>query len=268
MNRFSAIIPMLLATMFATPAVAASGGWLETEGASIRLVTAGGADGSGRLKGALEIALKPGWKTYWLDPGDAGVPPQVDISASRDVESVNLRFPAPQRFDDGYAVWAGYKEYVAIALEFEVGTAPLINADVFLGVCEDICIPVQAKFSFDPGASNDTKDDIEAVEAAFLTLPAPATDNFGVSALYLSGDDTARAEVAIPDPGGGSELFIASSNDWYFGAPALAADGQSFDVPVLGRPKTGEEPAEIQYTLINGELAVSGSVSISPEAVR
>ncbi len=62
----------------------------------------------------LEIDLKPGWKTYWRDPGDAGVPPTLDASASSNIASAELSFPAPQRFDDGFAIWAGYKEPVGI----------------------------------------------------------------------------------------------------------------------------------------------------------
>ena len=48
----------------------------------MRLVTTGSRDADGRLEGILDIELKPGWKTYWRDPGDAGVPPTIDVSAS------------------------------------------------------------------------------------------------------------------------------------------------------------------------------------------
>ncbi len=55
--------------------IASSSDWFETEGARIRLVTTGKPAADGKLKGMLDIELKPGWKTYWRDPGDAGVPP-------------------------------------------------------------------------------------------------------------------------------------------------------------------------------------------------
>ena len=60
----------------------------------------GPADEKGVLQGALEIDLKPGWKTYWRDPGDAGVPPTIDATASSNVASAELSFPAPHRFDE------------------------------------------------------------------------------------------------------------------------------------------------------------------------
>ena len=36
------------------------------------------------LRAGVEIRLDPGWKTYWRDPGDSGVPPTFDFSGSRE----------------------------------------------------------------------------------------------------------------------------------------------------------------------------------------
>ena len=41
--------------------------------------------GDGNVLGALKINLKPGWKIYWRNPGEAGLPPELDWS---DVENV------------------------------------------------------------------------------------------------------------------------------------------------------------------------------------
>lgn len=49
------------------------------------------ADGS--FRAALSIDLAPGWKTYWLDPGDAGIPPSVDLSGSSNAVVDSLSFP-------------------------------------------------------------------------------------------------------------------------------------------------------------------------------
>ena len=75
------------------PAAAGSSDWFETEGARIRLVTIDEPTPEGTLKGTLEIALDAGWKTYWADPGDAGIPPQIDIAGSQNVTSL-MRAPS------------------------------------------------------------------------------------------------------------------------------------------------------------------------------
>ena len=70
-------------SLLACPALASSSDWYEAEGGRVRLVTSGAADENGVIEGALEIDLKPGWKTYWRDPGDAGVPPTLDRFGKR-----------------------------------------------------------------------------------------------------------------------------------------------------------------------------------------
>src|SRR3954453_13341134 len=83
--------PLLAAALllFATaaPALASSSAWYDADGGSIRLLTSGAPAERGVVQGALQIDLKPGWKPYWLDPGDAGVPPSLDASASRNIAS-------------------------------------------------------------------------------------------------------------------------------------------------------------------------------------
>src|SRR5690606_15347814 len=138
-------------TLLAAPAAhAASSDWFETEGARIRLVTTGKPDAEGKLRGVLDIELRPGWKTYWRDPGDSGVPPTLDISANPNIASAVFDFPAPQRHDEGDFKWAGYDYSLALPVTFTLkdpaGSAT-IDADVFLGVCETICIPVQAQLT-------------------------------------------------------------------------------------------------------------------------
>ncbi|MEZ5810754.1 MAG: protein-disulfide reductase DsbD family protein [Rhizobiaceae bacterium] len=256
------ILSALLGTAFTVqPAVGASSAWVATEGGDIRLVVDDQPAEDGVLKGALEILLKPGWKTYWLDPGDAGVPPQIDVGASRDVSTARFLFPAPERFDDGYAVWAGYKHQISLALEFAIGRAPLIEADVFLGICETICIPVSARFTVDPSASGASSSDAAAVAAAFAALPGMERDDFAVRRLDEEKPAVLRASVALPRPDEEATLFMASGDGWYFGTPVFRRDetGPGFDIPLLDRPK---EPAaaEFFYTLVSEEGAVSGHI--------
>ena len=53
------------------------------------------ADAAGQIGGGIEIALEPGWYTYWRNPGEAGVPPVFDFSGSENVASVDVMYPAP-----------------------------------------------------------------------------------------------------------------------------------------------------------------------------
>jgi DsbC/DsbD-like thiol-disulfide interchange protein len=246
----------------AAPALASSSDWYEAAGGSIRLVTAGAPDENGIVQGALEINLKPGWKTYWLDPGDAGVPPTIDVSASRNVTAADLSFPAPHRFDDGFAKWAGYEEPVSFAVAFTLAdpSKPAsIDAKVFLGVCESICIPVQATLTLDTATDPDNADDAAAVQAALDALPAPEQPDFGVT-LIAGGKDEVLVEAAFPGEPETVDLFLAGSDGYQFGPPERKIEGDRlmFSVPILQRPEKTPEKGGLRYTLVTAAGAVSG----------
>ncbi|AZN98648.1 hypothetical protein EJ066_16575 [Mesorhizobium sp. M9A.F.Ca.ET.002.03.1.2] len=244
------------------PAAASSSLWYDSEGGRVRLVTSGQPDEAGRIHGVLDIALKPGWKTYWRDPGDAGVPPQLDISASTNIANATFSFPPPQRHDDGYGKWAGYDHPVSLPVTFTL-SAPnepaVIDADIFLGICETICIPVQTKLTVDPGADPDNVEDAALVKAARATLPAPARPDFGIN--ILPGDlETLIVEANFPGNPEAADFFVAGERDYMFGVPARSEkDGKLvFTVPILDRPTTTPTDGGLYYTLTTADGAVEG----------
>src|SRR5208282_6171329 len=69
------------------------------------------------LRAGIEIRLDPGWKTYWREPGDSGVPPTFDFSGSENVKAVTVLWPAPGRFPDGAGGNSiGYLDHVILPL--------------------------------------------------------------------------------------------------------------------------------------------------------
>src|SRR5690349_10804689 len=94
---------------------AATGPWVGNGKARIRLLVAG-MDASGRLEGGIEISLDPGWHTYWRSPGDSGIAPLIDFSASHNLGPVEVGFPLPERVDDGYSVTNIYKGNVLLPI--------------------------------------------------------------------------------------------------------------------------------------------------------
>ncbi|MEP9385733.1 protein-disulfide reductase DsbD domain-containing protein [Mesorhizobium sp. KR9-304] len=251
---------ILFALLIAAPARAASSDWFEMEGARVRLVTAGKPDALGRLRGALDIELKPGWKTYWRDPGDAGVPPTIDASANPNIDTVAFDFPAPQRHDESDFKWAGYDYPVALPVTFKfkdpAGSAT-IDANVFLGVCETICVPVQAKLAVDPGA--DDPEDVAAVSAAFADIPPPARPDFGLKVASKPGDAKALLEVTSPGDAGTAELFLAGEDGYVLSTPDREIrDGTTFFVVEVTRPDEAPTGPGLHYTLVTEHGAVSG----------
>ncbi len=258
------VLGAIVALAAASPAGAASSDWHDSEGGKVRLVTAGAPDAQGRLHGALEIALKPGWKTYWRDPGDSGVPPQIDVSTSANVSAAALSYPAPQRHDDGYSRWAGYDRPVAFPVTFTVpspGSPARIAARVLIGICETICIPVQAEFQVDPARAPDDPADAAVVDRAQAALPDAARPGFEASPLPGAPERLVVA-ATVPGDGASSDLFVAGEDGYLFGTPVRTeADGRTvFTLPILQRPAAPPPGAGLAYTLTHGGAAVSGTL--------
>jgi DsbC/DsbD-like thiol-disulfide interchange protein len=250
------------ATMLSTaPALAGqSSAWHHVEGGSIRLVTESEPGADGILRGALQVVLKPGWKTYWADPGESGVPPTVAVSNNGNVADPEIGFPAPSRQDDGYSQFAGYDKPVALALSFpvaEAGGALDFTAEIFLGVCQSICIPVQASLTVAPAPG--PSDAI--VAQAFDRLPAQPDEAFHARTVE-SREGKLLIEVAVPEGAHDLDLFVGSTHNRMLGpASPVAGERLLFAVPVM---ETGKRPGpeHTHYTLVTDQGAVSGTLEI------
>lgn len=258
----STIALLMSALLLASPALASSSSWYASEGGRIRLVTTGKPDNAGRIQGVLEIALKPGWKTYWRDPGDSGVPPQFDITPSTNIAGAELSFPPPQRHDDGYGQWAGYDHSVSLPVTFTLAQPDqpaVVDANVFLGMCETICIPVQTRLSVEPGADPDNAEDAAIVRAGVAALPGDAQSTFGIK--VEPGDhETLVVEAVSPAEPSSLDFFVAGGQDYMFGTPKREErDGKViFTVPILDRPTTTPTGDGLHYTLTSSNGAVAG----------
>jgi DsbC/DsbD-like thiol-disulfide interchange protein len=258
--------PLLLVLgVLPSAASAAATDWIEQDGARIRLVAAEPAPDAPEMRAALVVELKPGWKTYWRDPGDAGVPPQFKLTGGGNVSAARMDFPAPDRFEEGASRTIGYKQPVSFPITFVLaapGAPSAIKASAFLGICAEICVPVQVEFSLDvPPAAASTPDQA-LVQAAFDALPKKGNASFGLISLSYEAK-ALDIEIAAPPSAQPPELFIAADG-FQFGAPKFTAalkEKTRYSVPILFAPKAAHiEDTEVSYTIKSGGMAVSGSV--------
>jgi DsbC/DsbD-like thiol-disulfide interchange protein len=99
---------------------------------------------------AARIQLRAGWKTYWRSPGGNGIPPVFDWSGSENVGAVSFHWPEPSVFTEKNVRTIGYKRQLVLPIAItprQKGKPILLKGEVTFGVCEDICIPVKARFS-------------------------------------------------------------------------------------------------------------------------
>lgn len=113
---------------------------------------AGFATDQGNRMAGLELALAPGWKTYWRAPGDAGIPPIFDWRGSKNVKAVRLHWPRPSVFHLNGMQSVGYHDALVLPLEVEPmdpAQPVALHLRVDLGVCKDICMPATLDLSAD-----------------------------------------------------------------------------------------------------------------------
>lgn len=255
----------LVSIAFVTQAYAASSEWTKTPGGSVRLILDNPAKPTTEIRGAIQIDLDPGWKTYWREPGDAGVPPELDISGSTNIKSYALAFPTPHRFVDGSTTWAGYKKPVFLPVTLTLvdpGKPARLKGHAFLGICETICIPVTAEF--DVSIDNISTEPLvqTLIATAFEKLPAQANAGFGAKTA-VQGDGYVKITVNLPADDPDTDIFVAGDGIVTFGMAKLKrreAGSAVFSVPVVsGKEK---KPVPLNYTLVQGKQAVSGTIEV------
>ena len=182
--------------------------------------------GGGDLAG-FEVALAPGAITYWRDPGDAGVPPTLDFSASDNVASVEPVFPAPKRIkeaDGGEAF--GYDSGVVFPLRVKPRdpAKPVtlrLNAD--FAVCEKVCLPAKARLELELSSAR-ASPYAGAIDAALAAVPraVPPKDFGALEALA----QTSWRLCAPHEDGPPRDLFVEAPEGWWLKtSPAHADEG-------------------------------------------
>lgn len=103
---------------------------------------------------ALRLQHAERWHTYWINPGDAGRPTEIDWQLPEGVTAGTMLWPIPERFDlPADLVDFGYTGDVSLLVPLQVpdslsGTLAL-EADVRWYECDEICIPGSAHISLD-----------------------------------------------------------------------------------------------------------------------
>ena len=155
--------------------------WVDLHKARVRLI--GGARRSKSYVAGVEITLADGWKTYWRNPGDAGVPPVFDWLGSTNVGLVKVLYPAPSRIAEPAAETIGYEHAVLFPVEVtpKDPTKPVeLKLLLEFGICREICIPAQSMLSLTiptaafASAGSTRRDPCRALACAPPASGAPA----------------------------------------------------------------------------------------------
>ncbi|PWL19716.1 hypothetical protein DKP76_00490 [Falsochrobactrum shanghaiense] len=255
------LLPIVFLALLA-PAQASTSDWTQTPGGRVRVLIDDHSAVNGQLRGALQIELQPGWKTYWRNPGDSGVPPQLSLAGNGEAR---IDFPVPERFGAGDEAGVGYTRPVSLPLTFTVSPGDKrLSGNIFLGICENICVPVHAEFDLPLVSQTAPSPQAIAartiVQSAFDRLPQAASPDFRVSEARRQ-DDRILFELDLPDSATPAQLFVASDAlSLSEAVPQQEAARPQFAAKIYGKAKEG---AVIDYTLVQNGKAVSGTIKLN-----
>ncbi|WP_159079804.1 protein-disulfide reductase DsbD domain-containing protein [Methyloceanibacter sp. wino2] len=175
-------------------------------------------DGKPSRYAGVQLRMEQGWKTYWRNPGDSGVPPSFDWSGSKNVKSIEVFYPVPHRFADANGTAIGYDDEVVFPVRVtpEQADKPVQLSLTFdYGLCKDLCIPNSVDLRADLPADLG-KGDARLIEQAMERVPAPAGPDtlprLEAVTAYLEGDEPTLEVEALFAPGAThTDLFITSS---------------------------------------------------------
>ena len=147
-------------------------------------------------------------------------------------------------------------------------TGEAITATVFLGVCKDICIPVQADLTVDAsGEAFANPLEEMAIADAEAKLPHGAGDGFKpLSGRFAADDKSLTVRFEAPAGGALPDVFVSAASSFEFGAAGpVARDGNAFvaEVPVLHKPKVFDLAKNpISLTLRAGDKTMESPLAI------
>jgi len=265
---------VLLAALIAAnlPAQGAAGPWQQTETVEGRLIAAVEGTGSlDRVPLGLHLKMKPGWKTYWRSPGDAGLPPQLSWEGSGNLAGTDFRWPAPHRFTLFGIETFGYDGEVVFPITAHAAQPgqPLdLKASVDLLVCSEICVPqhLDLTLAVPAGPALSSGGDANLIARFASYVPGDgAASGLGIESVRTSGKGlivTATAREPFVDP----DLFVENAAGAVFGAPTLAfADGNrriTITLPPTGQPMA-LDGLPVTLTLVDGARSMETAATVN-----
>jgi DsbC/DsbD-like thiol-disulfide interchange protein len=226
------------------------------------------------VQAGVELRLDPGWKTYWREPGDSGVPPTFDFAGSANVKSVQVLWPAPERFPDGAGGNSiGYVGHIILPLRVvpkDATQPPSLHLKLGYAICGNLCVPAEA--TLDLALSGNGAEET-AIEREELRVPRRIALGAGSGLTVRSahrepGGEHDRVVVEVTAPADATvNLFVEGPTpDWALPLPELSGtDGmlRRFTFDLDGLPSGAKaKGADLIFTAVAGDDAIEVPVHL------
>ena len=146
----------------------------------------------------LQLTHQPDWHTYWRNPGDSGLPTQIEFKLPMGIIAGEVQWPLPHKLKAGSLTNYGFEKTVLLAVPLTVskqfkpntGQSLEIEAHANWLVCKLECIPQEGDFSIRIPLNSSLASHTAAFDAVLAEQPQPlpsakATTRFEAQRLVL-----------------------------------------------------------------------------------
>lgn len=222
----------------------------------------------------IDLKHEPHWHTYWVNPGDSGLPTKLLWELPPGFKVDEIVWPTPQRFTAAPVYNFGYTDQVMLLVPIEVpaaakrGTQARLTVEVKWLVCREQCVPGKArrKLALPIAASAATDKRWSPIFARARAQQAqPAT--WSADALWL--DD--RIEVVLRGrdlpPAAALDAFTPQMRLLACAPPQVSQDGAFLHLSFARNEYFAAQPTALELVLTSGTPAKAWSVTAPFPAV-
>jgi len=207
----------------------------------------------------LRLKHEPHWHTYWINPGDSGLPTKLAWQVPAGIKPGDIAWPAPQRFDVGGLYNFGYAGEIVLPVPVQVGTDARPGATVRLElearwlVCREECVPGRKRLTLTLPVATHAGIDPRTRKAFAAAHAAQPVASSWTGAARLDGD---QVVVTLS----GSELPAAESLDAFvvqpqlvgYAPPRVASRGDSLSLAFERNEYLAATPATLDLVVVDG----------------
>ena len=248
------MLSRLLATLLALITCASAAAAQPRENAiQPELIAEGPASPGAEVELAIVMHTKPGWHGYWLNPGDAGLPMQVDWRLPSGFSMGELRYPVPTRLTIAGLMNYVYEEDYAVLTRLEVppnssGTVPIRAEARWLACTDKVCVPESGMLSLDLPVGGGTPNRARFDEWR-RALPRPLAS----TARFELAGDWIRLAIPLPRDVKVEEPYVFPATDGAVDYAAKQRFSRSGDLLIAELPRKRGEPQRFSGVLSLGD---------------
>ncbi|HEX7156184.1 MAG TPA: protein-disulfide reductase DsbD domain-containing protein, partial [Burkholderiaceae bacterium] len=212
----------------------------------------------------LRLSHDPHWHTYWVNPGDAGLPTRLNWKLAPGFTAGQIQWPLPQVLRAGPLANYGYEGQVLLPVEVSVPRSAAVGSSAHIAaradwlVCNDVCIPGGADLALDMPvrAAQDLHPARYAEEFASSRARVPQPVALDAPKAIRDGGRVRLEFVRRPAPARLTFLALDANRIQPAAAQGLSIAGDRIDLDL-----SAAEPPAPDFTTLRGVLVADSGPS-------